>query len=131
MKNKFLNLIILAIGLLWSGCSNNTLNKELNKMADNLNLAAPTQLDENTLFIGAEVDSDNTFKYLYQIINTQNPDSIMNAMEVQTFSNIKEAFRMNIDLKIFTDNEVEIEYIYQNSLGQVVKTIHITPQDYK
>lgn len=131
MKNKFLNLIILAIGLLWSGCSNNTLNKELNKMADNLNLAAPTQLDENTLFIGAEVDSDNTFKYLYQIINTQNPDSIMNAMEVQTFSNIKEAFRMNTDLKIFTDNEVEIEYIYQNSLGQVVKTIHITPQDYK
>mgnify|MGYP001210654988 FL=1 len=131
MKNKILSFLMFLVSILWLSCSNNNLNKELNTMATNLNEAAPAQLDENTLFLGAQVDVDNTFKYLYQIINTNNADSIMNEMEEQTRDNIKEAFRINPDLAIFTANDINIEYVYHDSLGQVIKTIHITPQDYK
>lgn len=131
MKNKILSFLMFLVSILWLSCSNNNLNKELNTMATNLNEAAPAQLDENTLFLGAQVGVDNTFKYLYQIINTNNADSIMNEMEEQTRDNIKEAFRINPDLAIFTANDINIEYVYHDSLGQVIKTIHITPQDYK
>lgn len=132
MKRKSLLLLILSISFFLFGCSNSgALNKELSKMADNLNKAAPAQLDDNTLFLGAQVSSDNTFKYLYQIINTEDAEEIMDEMEAQTRANIKEAFRINPDLKIFTVNDVDIEYIYQDSLGRVVRTILITPKDYK
>ena len=38
---------------------------------------------------------------------------------------------MNPDLKIFTANDVKIDYIYTDSAGKILKTIHITPKDYK
>jgi hypothetical protein len=55
----------------------------------------------------------------------------MEAVEEQTRTNIREAFRLNPDLRIFTVNDVRIDYIYTDSVGNVVKTIHITPEDYK
>ncbi len=132
MKLKSLYLSIF-FALLLIGCSGNSkeLNKELNKMAYNLNKEAPAQLDENTLFMRAEVDSDNTFKYIYKIINTTQVIELMDEMEAQTKANISEAFRINPDLKIFTDNNVVIEYVYTDEDNVVIRTIKITPEDYK
>lgn len=132
MKLKSLYLSIF-FALLLIGCSGNSkeLNKELNKMAYNLNKEAPAQLDENTLFMRAEVDSDNTFKYIYKIINTTQVIELMDEMEAQTKANISEAFRINPDLKIFTDNNVVIEYVYTDEDDVVIRTIKITPEDYK
>ena len=100
-------------------------------MAENLNQSAPAQLDEHTIFLGAEVTDENVFQYRYQIVNTPNPQAMMQAVEDQTKNNIKEAFRINPDLRIFTKNNVNIDYIYTDSSGNVLKTINITPKDYK
>lgn len=136
MQNKYLYLLAIIIPLMWTSCAgkekkSKDLAKALTEMADNLNKLTPTQLDENTLFLGAEVTSDNKFKYLYQIINIESPESLMDNVEVQTRSNIREAFQINPGLKIFTDNMVLIDYIYHNEQGEVIRTIHITPNDYK
>lgn len=100
-------------------------------MADNLNKSVPVRLDDHTLFLGAGVTEDNVFQYRYQLMNTAEPLSMMLAVEEQTRANIREAFRLNPDLKIFTANEVDIDYIYTDSAGSILKTIHITPEDYK
>jgi len=34
-------------------------------------------------------------------------------------------------LKIFTANDIRIDYIYTDSVGNELRTIHITPEDYK
>ncbi len=129
-----INIIVflLSIGLFIS-CSNKKkeLNNELNKIAIELNNSAPIQLDKNTLFLESEVTSDNIFVYKYKIINSDNPEELVRKMEYQTRENIKEAFRINPNLQIFTANDVEIHYIYTDSLGEIIKTIEITPKDYK
>lgn len=133
MRNKINILVFMLSIILFVNCSNKKkeLNEELNKIAVNLNSSAPVQLDINTLFLGAEVTSDNIFKYKYRVINSKNPSTLVQEMEYQTRENIKEAFRINPDLQIFTANNVEIHYIYTDSLGEILKTIEITPKDYK
>lgn len=133
MRNNIKSIILLLSIVLFVGCSNKKkeLNIELNKIATELNNSAPVQLDNNTLFLGAEVTPENVFKYKYKIINSDNPSELVQKMEYQTRENIKEAFRINPQLQIFTENNVEIHYIYTDSLGEILKTIEITPKDYK
>lgn len=133
MKNRYVALWLFFFVLLISSCNNKEqrLNKHLNEMASELNMEAPAQLDENTLFMGAEVDSKNTFKYLYRIINTDSAEAMMDEVELQTKANIKQAFEMNPGLEIFTVNKINVDYIYKDSLDNVIRVIHITPEDYK
>ncbi len=132
MRDKIHIIFLITISILLLQCSSDKrLHQELVKMADNLNKSTPAQLDDYTTFLGANVTEDNVFQYRYQIINTFDPQSLMQAVEEQTRANIKEAFRINPDLKIFTTNNVEIDYIYTDSVGKLLRTIHITPKDYK
>lgn len=132
MRNKLHIIFLITISFLLLQCSNDKrLHQELVKMADNLNKSTPAQLDDHTTFLGASVTDNNIFQYRYQIINTPDPQSMMQAVEQQTRTNIKGAFKMNPDLKIFTANNVKIDYIYTDSAGKILKTIHITPKDYK
>ena len=132
MRNIFHIISLITISFLLLQCSNgDRLHRELVKMADNLNKSVPAQLDDHTTFLGAGVTEENVFQYRYQIMNTPDPQSMMQAVEEQTRANIREAFRLNPDLKIFTANEVKIDYIYTDSAGAILKTIHITPKDYK
>lgn len=132
MRQKIYFLLPILLLLLFAGCSNGgKLNKELNAMAERLNQSAPAQLDEHTIFLGSHVTGNNVFQYSYQIVNSENPDSLMLAVEKQTRASIREAFQLNPDLKIFTVNNLNIEYIYSDSTGSLLRKIEITPEDYK
>ncbi len=132
MKLRTNLLLSILITLFLISCSGkNELRRQLSKIADELNESAPAQLDENTVFLGAEVDPDGVFRYLYQIVNTDTPDKLMDEMESQTRTNIKEAFQINPELKIFTENNVSIEYDYRDESGNIIRVIKITPDDYK
>lgn len=132
MRSKhYLLLSLLALFLMFGCNGDKSLDKKLNKMAEDLNQSSPAQLDEYTMFLGANVAPGNVFQYSYQIINTDNPDSLMNAMEKQTRENIREAFQLNPGLKIFTENNINIEYIYSDENGVLIRKIEITPDDYK
>ena len=130
MKNKLI-LFPLLILQLFIQCSVVQVAPATVKMAENMNSTAPVQLDNHTLFLGADVTEENLFQNRYRLLNTDDPQSLMEAVEEQTRTNIREAFRLNPDLRIFTVNDVRIDYIYTDSVGNVVKTIHITPEDYK
>lgn len=136
MRNRYLYILALVIPIMWIGCTNKEkshkdLAKVLSGMAANLNSDAPIQFDEHTVFIGAEVDANNTFKYLYKIINVEDAKTMMNDVEIQTRARIRDAFAGDDKLKIFTDNKVYIDYIYTDESGDTLRVIHITPEDYK
>ena len=132
MRNKFHLIFLIGFSLLLLQCSGDgRLHRKLVEMADNLNKSVPAQLDDHTIFLGADVTEGNVFQYRYQLVNTAEPQSMLRAVEEQTKNNIREAFRLNPDLKIFTENEVKIDYIYTDSAGNILKIIHITPEDYK
>lgn len=132
MRNKLHFTALIIASLLLLNCSNTQkLNEQLTQIAENLNKSTPVLLDDYTVFLNASVTDDNIFQYKYQIVNTTDPQSLMQEKESQTLVNIKVAFRINPDLRVFTKNNVIIDYIYTDSIGQVIKTIRITPKDYK
>lgn len=137
LKKTYLHFLLIAMLTLFVGCGNKNknenknLNHQLTEMAAKLNEAVPAQLDESTIFMGAEVSPDNIFTYNYYIVGTDDAIGLMDEMEAQTRANIKEAFQINEDLKIFTDNDVTIEYVYRDEDENMIRTIRITPEDYK
>lgn len=132
MRNKLHFTALIIASLLLLNCSNTQkLNEQLTQIAENLNKSTPVLLNDHTVFLNASVTDDNIFQYKYQIVNTTDPQSLMQEKESQTLVNIKVAFRINPDLRVFTKNNVIIDYIYTDSIGQVIKTIRITPKDYK
>ena len=100
-------------------------------MAVNLSASTPVMLDPYTQFDGASVTADNIFQYNYTILNTPDPEKMVNDMMVTMEDQMKEQFKTDANLRIFTENDVTIEYIYKNAEGQTIKTIIITPKDYK
>lgn len=132
-KKIFLLLTPFFLALLFSQCNSNEkmLSKKLNEMAANLNESAPVMLDKYTRFEGASVTPENIFRYTYTVVNTTNPDSLVQN-GLQTLRNsIGKKFATNEDLRIFKVNKVTIEYIYNDENGRTIRSILITPDDYQ
>ncbi len=100
-------------------------------MATNLNESVPIMLDKYTLFEGASVTSDNKFRYLYTVLNTPNPDSLVENGLQSLKENIEKEFFSNPDLRIFKENNVVIEYVYNDENGRTIRSLQITPPDYQ
>ncbi len=129
MRNVFGFVLILFF--LFVQCSGDKkLHGHLVNMAEGLNESAPVQLDDYSTFMGASVTDDNVFQYHYRLASGINEDSVLQIIETQTKRDIREAFRSNPDLKVFTQNNISVDYIYKDAQGNVLKTIRITPKDY-
>lgn len=131
-KTSFL-ISMLLVALLAAGCTSNekALHKKLSEMAVELSASTPVMLDPYTRFDGALVTPENVFRYHYTVLNTQNPQQLVNDMMRTMESEMKATFATNPDLRIFTQNNVTVEYIYTDSTGENIHTVTIKPQDYK
>jgi hypothetical protein len=106
------------------------LNKKLSEMAAGLNESTPVMLDQYTRFEEASVSPDNVFRYRYTVLNTTNPDSLIENISQSLKENIKVAFSTNAELRIFKENNVVIEYIYNDENNRTLRSLQITPEDY-
>lgn len=128
-KKYFLTLLVF---LLIIGCfSEKNASKDLNKIADVLNASTPIEMDEHTIFIKAFVTDKNIFQYWYQVVNTSSPEVLLEGVEEQIRSQIKEAFEIDKRLQVFKKYNTPIEYIYLNEEGDTLAIIEIMPEDYK
>ncbi|MBK5195281.1 MAG: hypothetical protein JJE08_04500 [Proteiniphilum sp.] len=100
-------------------------------MAAELNESAPVSLDQYTRFEEASVTTDNVFRYHYRVMNINNPDSLLENRVEELMKSIKTMFSTNADLRIFTENDVVIEYIYTDENNSNIRTITINPEDYQ
>lgn len=132
MRKIIFILSILFSSLLFLQCTSNekALNKKLEEMAANLNESAPVLLDQYTRFEKAVVTSENIFQYHYTVLNTSNPDSLVENGLRLLKENIGKEYALNADLRIFKENNVTIEYVYNNENGQIVRSLQIGPEDY-
>ena len=133
MRKIIFILSIVSLALFFTQCTSNekALHKKLEEMAANLNESAPVMLDQYTRFEGASVTSDNMFRYSYTVLNTSNPDSLVGNGLQSLKENIGKEFSSNPDLRIFKENNVTIEYVYNDENGQIIRSLRITPEDYQ
>lgn len=128
--NKY--LLNLFVVLLLIGCSSeNKAHKELKQIADILNGSTPIEMDEHTLFLKASVTNENVFQYWYQVINTDSPEKMIEDVDHQIRSQIKEAFALDKRLRVFKKHNTDIQYIYLDEEGNTLTVIEIKPEDYK
>ena len=133
MKNSLLILSVVLTITLFTQCDSDkkAINKELTEMASNLNESAPVMLDDFTRFNNATVTSDNVFQYNYTVLNTQNPDSLIKEVESSLIKNIKLEFNTNPQLLFFKENNISIDYVYNDENNQVIRRIQIDSSNYK
>lgn len=107
------------------------LHERLSQMAKELNESTPVMLDSNTRFDEATVTKENLFRYRYTVLNTHNPDSLLSDRLQTLTDNIRIMFSTNDELAIFRENNVVLEYIYNDEQQQTIRTITIKPEDYQ
>ena len=133
MRKACFILTLLFISLLHIQCSSGKkeLHRKLKEMAVELNASSPVMLDQYTRFEEASVTAENVFRYHYTVMNCTNPDSLLEVRSLALLKNIKTMFSTNNDLRIFTENDVVIEYIYTDEHHTNIRTLRINPEDYQ
>ncbi|HLW09019.1 MAG TPA: hypothetical protein VKX35_01355 [Fermentimonas sp.] len=133
MKRTLLLFSIFIISLLLIQCNSEkkAIHKTLTEMATELNESTPVMLDQYTRFDQASVTNENIFQYIYTILNSTNPDSLIGVVESSVRANIKREFSVNPQLMFFKENNVSVEYVYNDENSKVIKTIRIDSSDYQ
>lgn len=133
MRKSLLILSIVLSSILITQCDSDkkAIHKKLTEMAFNLNESTPVMLDNFTRFDNATVTDENIFQYNYTVLNTQNPDSLIKEVESSLRDNIRQEFRTNPQLLFFKENNVSIEYVYNDENKKVIRRIQIDSSNYK
>lgn len=126
-----LSIVFLSLSFIQCNSNEKALTKKLEEMAVNLNASAPVMLDQYTRFEEASVIQGNIFRYRYTVLNTSNPDSLVENGLQSLKENIGKEFSSNPDLRIFKENNVTIEYVYNDENGRTIRSLQITPKDYQ
>lgn len=125
------SIVFFSLILIQCNSNDKALNKKLQEMAVNLNQSAPVMLDQFTRFEEASVTPGNIFCYRYTVLNTSNPDSLVENGLRLLKQNIGKEYSLNADLRIFKENNVTIEYVYNDENGRTIRSLQITPEDYQ
>lgn len=134
-KHKLLQYVsTIAAMLLFIGCTNNNdkrLHKELVRRATDLNQSAPYALDEYTRFDSVGVSADNVYKYYYTITNIDKPHELIAFQKEEMMEEMDKMYTTDRLLQFFVMNSVVMEYIYRDTMQNVVETITIDTKKYR
>ena len=131
--NDIIYAMFIGILFVLIGCTSNDkkLNNQLSTMASNLNESTPAVLDPHTRFDSVAVTPENIFQYYYTIVDISNPHELLSNQKEEIINNMGKAFMTDKSLRIFVDNDVTIQYIYRDSMQNVIDIITIDPDTYK
>ena len=133
MQKVFSIFSIVLLLVVFSQCTSDqrALNRRLAQEAAILNAATPIMLNEHTRFDGASVMSDNRFQYHYTVLHTTNPDSLINST-LQTFKEMVRAlYFTSPEMAIFRENNVIVDWNFNDESGRTIRTVTIKPEDYQ
>ncbi len=134
-KHKLLQYVsTIAAMLLFIGCTSNNdkrLHKELVRRAAELNQSTPVALDEHTRFDSVGVSADNVYKYYYTITNIDKPHELIAFQKEEMMEEMDKMYTTDRLLQFFVMNSVVMEYIYRDTMQNVVETITIDTKKYR
>ena len=133
-KYKILSYIFaIAISLLLIQCNSDKkeLNRELTKIAAEWNRSTPVALEEHTRFDSVGVTPDNVFQYYYTITNIDNPQELIASYKNEMLEKMDKMYATDRSLQFFVENGVTMEYIYRDTMQNVVDVIIIETDKYR
>jgi hypothetical protein len=133
-KYKILRYIfVIAISLLLIQCNSDKkkLNRELTKIAAEWNRSTPVALEAHTRFDSVGVTPDNVFQYYYTITNIENPQKLIASYKNEMLEKMDKIYATDRSLQFFVENGVTMEYIYRDTMQNVVDVITIETDKYR
>ena len=133
-KYKILSYIFaIAISLLLIQCNSDKkkLNRELTKIAAEWNRSTPVALEAHTRFDSVGVTPDNLFQYYYTITNIENPQKLIASYKNEMLEKMDKIYATDRSLQFFVENRVTMEYIYRDTMQNVVDVITIETDKYR
>jgi hypothetical protein len=133
-KYKILKYIfVIAISLLLIQCNSDKkkLNRELAKIAAEWNRSTPVVLEAHTRFDSVGVTPDNVFQYYYTITNIENPQKLIASYKNEMLEKMDKIYATDRSLQFFVENRVTMEYIYRDTMQNVVDVITIETDKYR
>jgi hypothetical protein len=106
------------------------LNRQLNRMALELNESTPVMMNPYIRFDGASVLEDNVFQYRYTVLNTDNPDSLVLSGLPLLRETIQSEYETNPRLRVFKENNVVVEYMYMSEENRTIHSLRVNPEEY-
>jgi len=140
MKKKLQNVIIpklfsatiiLAVLLLLQSCGLNNTQKKLEEVATEVSKRLPMDLGSGLKWTKAEALPNKVFKYSYVWENLEVAAMDTAAFKKEQEPTILETIKSEPSLKYFRDNDVVMEYDYNDKNGKPAYTITIAPEMYK
>lgn len=126
-------VLVIALSLLLAQCTSKhkELHKELTRRAAELNQSTPLVLEVHTRFDSVGVTPENIFQYYYTITNIPNPQELLANKKDDILKNMDERYATDRSLQFFIENKVTMEYIYRDTLQNVIDVITIETGKYK
>ena len=107
-----------------------TFDKELMKVAGEMNKSCPVMVDSETRLDNTMALPENVLRYNYTLINMTSDmidvENLKSNLEPMILNQVK----TNPDLKLFRDHRTTMSYSYKDKEGRFILQIDITPDKY-
>lgn len=107
------------------------MEKELKKVAVEINKQSPIQVDHLTRLDSASSKGKTNLIYYYTLLETERSEVNFDTVNKYIRSGIIENLKINPDVQVFRDNNVTLDYNYFDRNGEFVTEISVTPDLYK
>jgi len=105
------------------------IQRELKKVASDINRKSPQQVDEETRLDGAETLPERTFLYKYTLISVTQEEVALSLLEEHVRPEIVKAYRTHPEMKYLRDNAVNLIYRYVDKDGKPIGDLTVGPKD--
>lgn len=125
-------LIHACFLILFFGCSNKLVEhqKDLARIAEEINEKCPQMLDSETRIEGIEVKDPNTLIYHYTLIHIEKKNVDTNQFYRMLWPGIISNIKTSIEMKKLRENNTLIEYLYLDKSKDTIYLFRIGPEKY-
>ncbi|MDR2955072.1 MAG: hypothetical protein LBV43_08320 [Prevotella sp.] len=129
LKKQNTLFLLLFTMLTFSQCAGN-IDDQLKKIAQEANAQCPKMLDQWTRLDSCAVYPGKKYTYYHSVINDAKiTDTTL--FKTNLKPQIISIVRTNPDMKFFRDNDVTLNYRYNDEKGNYIFSITATPEEYK
>ena len=107
-----------------------TLNKELVKLASDMNKTLPMMVDSETRLDNTTACPNNTFQYSYTLINYDKESIDVIELKRTLEPHIVNQLKSSPQMQWQRDNKVTLDYYYKDKNGIYLFTITVKPEQY-
>ena len=111
--------------------NDNSVDKEMKTVADEINKMCPVQVDEETVLENTMAAPGKIFQYNYKLINLEKSEIQIDTFRKYVYPGILENIKTNPSMEPQRKMEVTLRYYYKDKNGAFVDEYVVKPNDYK